>query len=261
MGQLEFDEDTARRLERAYRSRDMRRRRTLVREALAVQAGERVLDVGCGPGFFLAELAEEAGADGAAVGVDPSQPMLEIAARRCEEHHNVDLLEGEATALPVGDAEFDAALSVQVLEYVEDVPAALAEIGRALRPGGRVVIWDVDWATMSLRTADDGRMRRVLDAWDEHLADPSLPRRLTAELRAAGFGDPRVRGHAFVTNELTADTYGGFLVPFLERFVIDAGTAREDEARAWADEQRDLAARGEFYCAVTQVCFVAERPG
>ena len=123
------------------------------------------------------------------------------------------------------------------------------------------MLWDVDWATLSLRTSDEERMERMLAAWDEHLADPSLPRTLTARLRAAGFEDPRVEGHAFATNELVPDTYGGFIVPFLEQFVIDAETAPEADARAWADEQRELAERGEFYFAVTQLCFTATRPG
>jgi arsenite methyltransferase len=259
VAQLEFDEATAKALEVVYGTRDVRRRRALVLGALAVRPGERVLDVGCGPGFYVAELLDQVGEEGSVVGVDSSPPMLAIAARRCEGHENVELLEGDATALPVADAGFDAALSVQVLEYVEDIPAALGEIRRALRPGGRVVLWDVDWATISLRTADEQRMRRLLDAWDEHLADPSLPRRLTAELRAAGFEDARVEGHPFVTNELIDDTYGGFVVPFLEHFVIDAGTAPEAEAHAWADEQRELAERGEFYFAVTQLCFTARR--
>jgi ubiquinone/menaquinone biosynthesis C-methylase UbiE len=70
--------------------------------------------------------------------------MLALAARRCEGRENVQLHEADATSLPVADASFDSAVCVQVLEYVTDVPAGLGELYRALRPGGRVVVWDVD---------------------------------------------------------------------------------------------------------------------
>jgi arsenite methyltransferase len=260
VAQLEFDEATAKQLEVVYGTADVLRRRRLAREALAARPGERILDVGCGPGFYVAELREEVGPEGEIVGVDSSPAMLAIAARRCEPYDNVELLEGEANSLPVPDRAFDAALSVQVLEYVADIPRALAELHRALGPGGRVVLWDVDWATISLRTADEPRMRRMLAAWDEHLSDPSLPRRLAFELRAAGFEGVGMQAHAFATNDLVPDTYGGYLVRFLERFVIGAGTAPEEEATAWAAEQRQLADRGEFYFSVTQFCFTATRP-
>ena len=102
--------------------------------------------------------------------------------------------EGEATALPVDAADFDAALCVQVLEYVADPTAALAQMHRALRPGGRVVVWDIDWATVSWHSADPERMARVLRAWDDHLTHPSLPRTLGARLRAAGFSQVGARG-------------------------------------------------------------------
>ena len=63
--------------------------------------------------------------------------MLALAARRCEQHRNVQFAEADATSLPVADASFDAALCVQVLEYVPDLAAGLAELYRAVRPGGR----------------------------------------------------------------------------------------------------------------------------
>ena len=213
MAQLEFDEATATQLEVVYGTRDIVRRRRLVREALGARPGERILDIGCGPGFYVAELLDQVGPEGSVVGVDASAAMLAIAARRCEGRENVELHEAGATSLPIDDADVDAALSVQVLEYVDDVAAALGEIRRALKPGGRVVLWDVDWATLSLRTSDEARMKRILGAWDEHLADPSLPRTLTAQLRAAGFEDPGLEAHAFATNDLVPDTYGGFSSP------------------------------------------------
>ena len=261
MAQLEFDEETSKRLEAAYAGRDMGRRRELVSEALAAGPGDRILDVGCGPGFYVPDLLQRVGSRGAVVGVDGSAAMLALAARRSAGSENVEFHEADATALPVDDASFDAALSVQVLEYVADIPAALAEIRRALRPGGRAVIWDVDWTTISMHTAEPERMRRMLDAWDEHLTHVALPRTLTAELRSAGFEDVRMQAHAFATDELGPDSYGGFLVPFMEQFALDREAFAENEVRAWGNEQRELAARGEFYASVTQFLFTGTRPG
>ena len=243
-----------------YGTRDVLRRRQLVRDALGVAPGERVMDVGCGPGFYVAELLEHVGSDGSVVGIDSSQPMLAVAAHRSEGHDNVSFHEADATSLPVEDASFDAALSVQVLEYVADVPAALAEMYRALRAGGRLVVWDVDWATVSLHTTDPALTERILRAWDGHLAHPSLPQTLTAQLQAAGFDGVKLEGHTFATNELDPDTYGGFLVPFIAQFVVGRDGISEDEANAWEAEQRELAQRSEFFFACIQFCFTATRP-
>ena len=159
MSQVEFDEEMAARIEALYRIGDAVRRRRIVREALGAASGERILDVGCGPGFYCAELAEDVGPSGSVIGVDSSPAMLELAARRCAGQSGVELRPGEAVSLPVDDASFDAALCVQVLEYVADPTVALAEMHRALRPGGRVVVWDVDWATVSLHALDPAAHR------------------------------------------------------------------------------------------------------
>jgi arsenite methyltransferase len=259
MSQLEFDESTARQLEVLYRTRDVLRRRQLVRDALGVSPGERIVDVGCGPGFYVAELLEHAGSDGFVVGIDSSPPMLAVAAHRSKGHDNVAFHEANATSLPVETASFDAALSVQVLEYVADVPAALAEMHRALRIGGRLVVWDVDWATVSLHSTNPARTERILRSWDEHLAHPSLPQTLTSQLQRAGFEDVKLEGHTFATNRFDPDTYGGSLVPFIARFAVGRDGISEDEANAWEAEQRELARSGEFFFACIQFCFTATR--
>jgi arsenite methyltransferase len=258
VAQLAFDEATARKLEEMYRVRDAVRRRSLVRAALAAQPGERVLDLGCGPGFYCLELLEEVGPGGSVVGLDSSADMLALAARRCEGHGNVEFQEAEATSLPVADGSFDAALCVQVLEYVPEVARGLAELYRALRPGGRVVVWDFDWASVSWLSADPGRMERVLATWDEHLAHRTLPRKLAPAMRAAGFEDVAMEAHAFATAEFDPQTFGTAIIPVIQGFVADRLGA--DETAAWAAEQRELGERGEFYFACIQCCFSARRP-
>ena len=260
MSQFEFDDDAARRLEGLYRIRDATRRRAIVREALGASAGERVLDAGCGPGFYCLELLEDVGQSGAVVGVDSSAAMLGLAARRCAAHDNVEFHEADVASLPVEDATFDAALSVQVQEYVRDVAASLAELARVLRPGGRAVVFDVDWATLSIHSEEPALTARVLEAWDEHLAHRSLPRTLAPKLRAAGLEDVRMGAHPFVTVDFDPETYGAAIVPFIGAFVSGRQGLSEEDARGWVAAQRALGERGEFYFAVTQFCFTARKP-
>jgi ubiquinone/menaquinone biosynthesis C-methylase UbiE len=260
VSQLVFDQAIAEQLEAAYRSRGVVRRRELVYAALAARPGERIADVGCGPGFYVAELLDRVGPSGSVTGIDRSAEMLAIAAARIAGRENGTLREGEATAVPVADGEVDAALSVQVLEYVPDVDAALGELNRIVRPGGRVLVWDVDWTIVSWHSADPARMRRALDAWDGHLAHPALPRTLAARLRRAGFADVGAEGHAFTSLELSPDTYLGAIFPLVESYIARSGALAEAEATAWADEQRQLSERGELFFACIQFCFTATKP-
>jgi SAM-dependent methyltransferase len=260
VSQLVFDRDTAQRLEAVYRIRDAIRRRRLAREALGAAPGERIVDVGCGPGFFCAELAEEVGESGFVLGLDTSAAMLALAKGRCARRPNVELREAEAMSLPVADSSFDAALCVQVLEYVPDATAALAEMRRVLRPGGRIVVWDVDWATISIHSEDAGLTARVLAGWDEHLTHRSLPRSLASRMRAAGFENVGMQGHVFATAAFDVETYGAATVAVIGAFVAGRESVGERDAARWVAEQRELGGRGEFYFSVTQFCFTATTP-
>ena len=259
VSQLAFDEETGKRLEALYQIGDAVRRRRFVRAALAVAPGEHVLDVGCGPGFYCAELVEEVGPDGFVVGIDASPQMLGLAARRCEGRENLVLQQADAAALPVESSSFDAALCVQVLEYLPDVAAGLAELHRALRPGGRLVVWDFDWATVSWHSLDPSRMECVLDAWEEHLAHPSLPRTLAPALRTAGFVQIDMQAHSFASATFDLDTFGAALIPVISSYVAGRGAVTEEVAAAWAAEQQELGERGEYFFTCTQFCFAATR--
>ena len=79
---IEFDEEMAQRVEAVYMTPDVVEQRRATRAVLSLQPGERVLDIGSGPGFLAAEMAAEVGPDGRVHGIDPSESMLECARRR-----------------------------------------------------------------------------------------------------------------------------------------------------------------------------------
>ncbi len=108
-------------------------------EWLNIPAGGTALDVGSGPGNVTASLARAAGPDGLALGVDISEPMLARAVRG-EAGPQVGFLRADAQRLPLRDNTVDAVVSIAVLQLIPDPAAALAEMARVLRPGGRLAV-------------------------------------------------------------------------------------------------------------------------
>jgi SAM-dependent methyltransferase len=105
-----------------------------------VTRGQRVLDVGCGPGALTAELVERLG-PAAVSAVDPSEPFV-LAAR--ERHPEVSVTRASAEQLPFGDMTFDVALAQLVVHFMSDPSAGVAEMRRVTRRDGVVAacVWD-----------------------------------------------------------------------------------------------------------------------
>jgi arsenite methyltransferase len=127
-----------------------------------IEPGQVVLDLGCGAGTDLLIAAQMVGPQGKAVGIDMTPTMLELArdsARRMG-LDNVELHEGLIEALPVPDQSVDVVISNGVIDLVPDKDAVFDEIGRILRPGGRLQIADV---VIHKEVSEDARQR--IDLW------------------------------------------------------------------------------------------------
>src|SRR5438132_4273234 len=170
---FQFEEEVSRQVEAIYSTPDVAGQRRAILQALDLRPGERVLDVGSGPGFLAADMAVAVGASGRVRGVDISETMVAISQRRCADLPHVEFQIGDATRLPFPDGGFDVAVSTQVYEYLSDgdVTTALAELHRVLRLGGRVLILDTDGDSLVWHSTDRARMARVLAAWGENCAD------------------------------------------------------------------------------------------
>jgi ubiquinone/menaquinone biosynthesis C-methylase UbiE len=121
------------------------RRRTFGRlvDLAGVTPGDRVLDVGCGPGYLTALAAEAAAPGGSAVGIDPSVPMIDQA-RRMRGAANCSFEVGRAEALDAADGAFDVVVSSLAVHHIPEAvrATAFAEVFRVLRPGGRILLAD-----------------------------------------------------------------------------------------------------------------------
>lgn len=129
--------------------------------------GRDVLEVGCGTGLILGRVAQRAAT---AWGIDLSPGMLATARQR-----GLNVVLGSATQLPFADASFDLVCSFKVLAHVPDIRAALSEIARVTRPGGRMVLefynpWSLRYLAKRIagpQPISDGRTEAdVFTRWD-----------------------------------------------------------------------------------------------
>jgi ubiquinone/menaquinone biosynthesis C-methylase UbiE len=150
-----------------------------VANAARVAPGDRVLDIGCGPGTAAREAARRAAA---ATGVDPSPTMLRLAhwISAIRPPGNVSWLEGSAERLPLPDGQATVAWAISSAHHWSDRAAAFSEARRALAPGGRLVIAE--------RLVDRGTRRHAAHGMSSDQASE-----LAREMTAIGFADVQVR--------------------------------------------------------------------
>ena len=256
---LKFDEATSRKIEALYLTPDVVSQRCQVLKALELKQGERVLDIGSGPGLLAYDIAASVGREGRVCGIDISEDMLTMSRRRCGNQPWTEFQRADATKLPYPDDSFDAAVSTQVYEYVADVPTALAELHRVIRPVGRAVIVDTDYGSLVIHTENEARMELVLSAWDEHFVHGSLPRTLSRQLRDAGFVIRHRDVIPMFNPEYHENTYGKRLLGIMASFVVGRKGVSQQQAVEWLSEFAELGKQGKFFFSLNRYVFVADK--
>jgi ubiquinone/menaquinone biosynthesis C-methylase UbiE len=256
---LQFDEETSRKVEALYLTPDVVTQRGRVLRALELREGERVLDIGSGPGLLANEMAALVGPNGRACGIDISEDMLAMSRKRCADKPWTEFKKSDATNLPYPDGSFDAAVSTQVYEYVADIPQALAELYRVIRPGGRVVVLDTDYDSLVIYTESQARMERVLSAWNEHFVHAGLPRTLSRQLRDAGFTVRQRDVIPMFNPEYRENTFGRGALGIMATFVVGRKGVSQEEANAWLAEFAELDKEGKFFFSLNRYLFVADK--
>lgn len=238
--------ELADRLELRAKSPDEIEARAAYLGLLNVAEGDRVLDVGCGSGVVTREIARRAGPTGCAVGVDPSPALLAIARDLAEVEglgDRVELQEGSALALPFADGAFDVVIAATVLSHTPGGEAAIPEMARVVRPGGRMGVFDLDTDMTSVTHPDRVLTRRIIAAAsDANAVDGWLSRRLPLLFVRAGLQHVRARGF-FPLDTDPRGFYAGLAERAAES-ALKVGAITESERRGWLEALHAEQARG-----------------
>jgi ubiquinone/menaquinone biosynthesis C-methylase UbiE len=189
--------------------------------------------------------------------VDNSEEILAMAMNHCAEFPQVTLELADAADLPVREETFDAAVASLVYEYSPTVDVALAELNRALRPGGRAALLSTDWESIVWHSSDPDRMDRAIESFTEVFANPRMGSQLTSYLLDAGFTIEHVEPYSNLATDL--DAYAGLLLELIETQLESNETFSQSDIEAWERDLRDLDEAGETFFNLTYYLYIARR--
>jgi ubiquinone/menaquinone biosynthesis C-methylase UbiE len=230
-------------------------------ELLALEPGAAVLEVGCGTGVFLPLLARAVGPAGRVVGLDHAPTfVVEARARVAAAGLAVAVEEGDAYHLPFPDASFDAAHCERVLMHLDDPDAALRELRRVVRPGGRIVAVEPDWGGLRLDHPDRAALDLIYARNLRRTRQPDMGLTLRRRFAQAGLtGCVPEPLAAPLTDSATLHLVGLDLRPAAEELVAEGrlDRARAEAALAYLD---DASRDGIFYAHLAMFLAAGRAP-
>jgi SAM-dependent methyltransferase len=221
---------------------------------MGLRPGEAVLDAGCGPGTDTFELEKLVGPSGRVVGVDSSEAMIAAAHDRANARDSqAEFILADICSLELPDETFDLARCVLLLLHLKEPAAALTEMVRLLRPGGRIVCIDVDHQMDALDATDTALAERILRNRFAQLQNPRMGRQLRGLFIASGLEEVQVEVITDVSTTWTQFSTLSGPGLFDSAAVRSDATVQELEALKADLKERD--AQGRFFaCEVRMRC-------
>lgn len=227
---------------------------------LAFPSSAQILEIGCGTGANLRLLAQRGGFSGKVCGIDQSQTFVEAASRFAYEENVADRIElrvGDIHSLSYPDDVFDIVIAHTVISHVTDPSTVIREMGRVVKPGGTVVIFDGDYASLTY-------------AHTNH----EFGRQMDAALASASFNNPRIMrelpkllptlGLQLTTawgDVITEIGHASYFKSFAETYapyVAQAGLMSADDVDSWMAVQQQSIADNSFFAACNYYTYLSQ---
>jgi SAM-dependent methyltransferase len=232
-------------------------------DELDLAAARKVLALGAGTGVEVRELVHRPGFVGTVTALEISEHLVTAGRRSAEEEGVGDRIAwkvGDAQALDFAEASFDLVIAHTLVSHVDEPGRVLAEARRVLRPGGTLVVFDGDYATLTYGAEDPEQGR----AWDERIiramiANPRVMRALPRLFRRLGL--ELVGWRTYALKEIGRTDF--FLASLRSYPVLlpKAGVATAEETQAFVDDQLRASEAGAFFAGYNFVTYIVRRPG
>ena len=203
-------------------------RRQAILENLPINAGDKIIDVGCGGGHLLEHLAKAVGEKGHIYGVDPSEDQIVQARGRCSEFENVTFFNSYANDIQLDQNWCNSVTSTQTFEYIKDIDAALHEATRVLVPGGAFVNVSILWDHFKFFGAEEALNNRIHEAFRAHCSHQMLPMELPGKLTQLGFRNIRNKSLAFVITQRDQNSPARYTEETVAFFALNHGISKTD---------------------------------
>jgi SAM-dependent methyltransferase len=228
---------------------------------LALPPSAEVLEIGCGTGAMTRFLAQRPDFAGKAIGVDHCRAFIEAASRFAQTEnvsHRVDFRVGDAHSLGFSSGTFDAVIAHTLISHVTEPTAVLREMARVVRPGGTVVIFDGDYASLTYAFPDHELGRRMDAALvSAAFNNPMIMRDMPRLLPELGLSLTAAWGDAVV--EMGTGSYFKSFAETYAPSVTRAGLLPAETVEAWLTGQRKSMEDGTFFACCNYYTYLARR--
>lgn len=229
---------------------------------MQIQPGQKLLDLGCGPGTDTIPLAPLVGVNGRVIGADYDEAMVAEAEQRAEQvgvstwvsHKRVD-----AMSLPFENDYFDSCRSERLFQHLLDPAQALSEMIRVTKPGGWVVVADTDWGSLSTDSDETDIERRLA----RFLAESFLHNGYSGRKLYRLFKQQKLADVSFQVFPVVFHNYDlarhGTQAEKVERDALAAGVITSEELHRWQASLEQADSEGNYFCSLNVILLAGRK--
>jgi ubiquinone/menaquinone biosynthesis C-methylase UbiE len=227
-------------------------------ELLDLQPGQHVLDIGCGTGEDARAMAQRVTPGGLVVAADGSQNMIDTAEERAAGCSlPVEFQVADAHHLPFADDSFEASRADRIFMHLESPAQALREMLRVTRTHGQVLVYEVDFETLTVDLPDRALTRKIVNTWCDGFRNGWLGRHIPALFREVGLNEVRITpATLWLRYPLVMQMIG----PSTVERASAAGALARAEGEDWLRQLQQHHEAGLLFCTLTGFLVVGRKP-